>query len=145
MTNGDALTPASKDKGNFRMREVSRLTGVKSFVLRYWEKKFPMLRPFKNSKGHRLYRRADIETVFEIKRLLHEQGFTIAGARRYLAEHSDGEAGETTIVGREQPGSSEANALTGGSHEARVSAAQRRLLLNLREKLVAILTLLKAR
>ena len=99
----------------------------------------------KNPKGHRLYRRADIETVFEIKRLLHEQGFTIAGARRYLAERSDGESGETTIVEREQPVSSEAHALTGGLHEARVSAAQRRLLLNLREKLVAILTLLKAR
>src|SRR5580658_7134704 len=76
----------------FRIGEVSRLTGTKAFVLRYWEAEFPTLQPVKSPNGHRLYRREDIETVFEIKRLLYEQGFTIVGARRYLTERNGGES-----------------------------------------------------
>ena len=70
-----------EEKSLFRIGEVSRLTATKAFVLRYWETEFPMLQPVKSPSGHRLYRREDIETVFEIKRLLYEEGFTIAGAR----------------------------------------------------------------
>ena len=73
-------------KNLFRIGEVSRLTSTKPFVLRYWETEFPMLQPVKSPKGHRLYRRQDIETVFLIKRLLYDEGFTIAGARRHLRE-----------------------------------------------------------
>ena len=73
------------EKSLFRIGEVSRLTETKPFVLRYWETEFPMLQPVKSPKGHRLYRREDIETVFEIKRLLYDEGFTIAGARKHLA------------------------------------------------------------
>src|SRR6266852_3839886 len=73
-------------KNLFRIGEVSRLTATKQFVLRYWETEFPMLQPVKSPKGHRLYRRQDIETVFVIKRLLYDEGFTIAGARRHLRE-----------------------------------------------------------
>ena len=61
---------AIPDKSLFRIGEVSRLTSTKPFVLRYWETEFPMLQPVKSPKGHRLYRREDIETVFVIKRLL---------------------------------------------------------------------------
>src|ERR1700735_554143 len=78
------------EKSLFRIGEVSRLTATKTFVLRYWESEFPMLQPVKSPSGHRLYRREDIETVFEIKRLLYEEGFTIAGARRHLAELANG-------------------------------------------------------
>src|SRR5271170_2027259 len=74
------------EKSLFRIGEVSRLTATKTFVLRFWETEFPSLQPVKSPSGHRLYRREDIEAVFEIKRLLYEQGFTIAGARKYLAE-----------------------------------------------------------
>src|SRR5580658_3528716 len=92
-------------EGAFRIGEVSRLTGTKAFVLRYWETEFPMLQPVKSPNGHRLYRRADIETVFEIKRLLYEQGFTIVGARRYLTERNGGES--AAAVGPQgQPASS---------------------------------------
>ena len=73
-------------KNLFRIGEVSRLTSTKPFVLRFWETEFPMLQPVKSPKGHRLYRREDIETVFVIKRLLYDEGFTIAGARRHLRE-----------------------------------------------------------
>src|ERR1700684_1723426 len=81
---------AIPDKSLFRIGEVSRLTSTKPFVLRYWETEFPMLQPGKSPKGHRLYRRDDIETVFTIKRLLYDEGFTIAGARRHLRDQAHG-------------------------------------------------------
>jgi DNA-binding transcriptional MerR regulator len=74
----------------FRIGEVSRLTSTKQFVLRYWETEFPMLQPVKSPKGHRLYRREDVQTVLEIRRLLYDEGFTIAGARRHLREQNGG-------------------------------------------------------
>src|SRR5580698_3303409 len=83
-TNGH--TEFTSGKSLFRIGEVSRLTDTKPFVLRYWETEFPMLQPVKSPKGHRLYRREDIETVFTIKRLLYDEGFTIAGARRHLRD-----------------------------------------------------------
>ena len=81
---------AIPDKSLFRIGEVSRVTSTKPFVLRYWETEFPMLQPVKSPKGHRLYRREDIETVFTIKRLLYDEGFTIAGARRHLRDQALG-------------------------------------------------------
>src|SRR4249920_1431318 len=71
----------------YRIGEVSRLAALKPFVLRYWETEFPMLEPIKGSSGHRLYRQEDVDMVFRIKRLLYDEGFTIAGARRHLREH----------------------------------------------------------
>lgn len=72
------------DKLYFRIGEVSRLAGVKPYVLRYWETEFPSIAPKKSGTGHRLYRRKDVETVLEIKRLLYEKRFTIEGARKAL-------------------------------------------------------------
>ena len=96
------------DKMYFRIGEVSRLTQTKAYVLRYWETEFPTLRPTKTRSGHRLYRRKDVETVLEIKRLLYQQGFTIEGARKQLAGDSGSEASVkqkhlfgTTLDGRE--------------------------------------------
>lgn len=72
------------DKLYFRIGEVSRLAGLKPYVLRYWETEFPSIAPKKSGTGHRLYRRKDVETVLEIKRLLYEKRFTIEGARKAL-------------------------------------------------------------
>ena len=72
------------DKLYYPIREVAEITGVEPYVLRFWEKEFPMIRPPKGGTGHRRYRRKDIETILEIKRLLYDQGFTIAGARSQL-------------------------------------------------------------
>jgi DNA-binding transcriptional MerR regulator len=74
-----------EEKTLFRIGEVSRITNTKTFVLRYWETEFPMLQPVKSPSGHRLYRREDIDTVNEIKRLLYDEGFTIVGARKHLS------------------------------------------------------------
>src|ERR1700694_4142667 len=72
------------DKLYFRRGEVSRLAGIKPYVLRFWETEFSTLGPKKSGKGHRLYRRKDVELVLEIKRLLYDKRFTIEGARKAL-------------------------------------------------------------
>ncbi len=77
-------TPEIPDKLYFRIGDVSKLTGIKTFVLRFWETEFPQLAPKKSGTGHRLYRRKDVEAVLEIKRLLYEERFTIEGARNFL-------------------------------------------------------------
>jgi DNA-binding transcriptional MerR regulator len=78
---GDVVIP---DKLYFRIGEVSRLCGLPSYVLRFWETEFPQLKPSKGSTGQRMYRRLDVENVLRVKKLLYDQGFTIAGARQQL-------------------------------------------------------------
>jgi DNA-binding transcriptional MerR regulator len=72
------------DKLYFRIGEVSRLCHLEAYVLRFWETEFPQLKPIKSSTGQRMYRRKDVENVLKIKKLLYEEGFTIAGARQQL-------------------------------------------------------------
>ncbi len=72
------------DKLYFRIGEVARLCRLPAYVLRFWETEFPQLKPTKSSTGQRMYRRRDVENVLHIKRLLYEEGFTIAGARQQL-------------------------------------------------------------
>ena len=72
------------DKLYFKIGEVAEIVGVKPYVLRYWESEFSMIKPTKTRSKHRLYRRKDVETLLQIKRLLHEQRFTIEGARKRL-------------------------------------------------------------
>jgi DNA-binding transcriptional MerR regulator len=68
----------------FRIGDVSRLTGIKPYVLRYWETEFHGLSPKKSGTNQRLYRRKEVEMVLKIKHLLYEKRFTIEGARAYL-------------------------------------------------------------
>lgn len=91
------------DKLFFRIGDVSRLTGVRPYVLRYWETEFPTISPKKSGTGHRLYRRKDVEMVLEIKRLLYEKRFTIEGARKVLDPKMKGYA-QTAPVPREAQG-----------------------------------------
>lgn len=72
----------------FRIGEVCDLIKVQPHVLRYWETEFPMLAPQKNRAGQRVYRRKDVEMVLRIRDLLYEEKFTIAGARKRLAEEN---------------------------------------------------------
>jgi DNA-binding transcriptional MerR regulator len=148
------------NKDLFRIGEVSRMTGTKQFVLRYWESEFPMLQPVKSPKGHRLYRREDIDTVFVIKRLLYDEGFTIAGARRHLRDQeaeSSGSNGETSATGTgssfashvhpepfERRASSGASSPTEKRHaEQPPLGLSRKTLLDLRDSLRSFLTLLE--
>ena len=82
--NDQQLALEIPDKVFFRIGEVARLTGVKAYVLRYWETEFSSLRPQKAQSGQRRYRKVDVEAVLQIKRLLWEEGFTIKGARAHL-------------------------------------------------------------
>ena len=66
--------------------EVSKITELKQYVLRYWETEFPHLKPNKNSAGNRVYTPEDVENIKEIKKLLHEEKFTIKGARQHLKD-----------------------------------------------------------
>lgn len=80
-------TPVSiPDKLYFRIGDVAGLCSLPAYVLRFWETEFPQLKPHKGGSGQRLYRKRDVEIVLEIKRLLYDEGFTIAGARKSLAE-----------------------------------------------------------
>lgn len=76
---------AIPDKLYFKIGEVCQITGIQPHVLRYWETEFPQLAPEKNRSGQRVYKRRDIEIVLKIKKLLYEEKFTIAGAKRRLA------------------------------------------------------------
>lgn len=76
------------DRLYFRIGEVARLCRLPAYVLRFWETEFPHLKPTKSSTGQRMYRRRDVESVLRIKRLLYEEGFTIAGARQFMARES---------------------------------------------------------
>jgi DNA-binding transcriptional MerR regulator len=76
------------DKLFFRIREVAKLAEVEPYVLRFWESEFKDLAPEKNRAGWRVYRRQDVERVFEIKRLLYDEGFTIEGARKRLSQRN---------------------------------------------------------
>jgi DNA-binding transcriptional MerR regulator len=81
-----AKGPQLPDKLFFKIGEVAELVGVKPHVLRYWETEFPTLRPMKTRGSHRVYKRADVELAQLIKRLLHDEGYTISGAKRRLRD-----------------------------------------------------------
>jgi len=68
----------------YKAAEVCQITDTQPYVLRFWESEFPQLAPKKSRNGQRIYRRKDVDLVLQIKRLLYEEGFTIAGARKKL-------------------------------------------------------------
>jgi len=130
MPSNGTTTKAATEKKLYRIGEVSRLADLKPFVLRYWETEFPMLEPNKGSSGHRLYRQEDVDMVFRIKRLLYDEGFTIAGARRHLREHDGADEMERRGVNHA---------------EGSAQLLSRKMLLDLRDTLRAFLTLLERR
>jgi DNA-binding transcriptional MerR regulator len=79
---------AIPEKLFFKIGEVCELAGVQAHVLRYWETEFPMLAPQKNRAGQRTYRRRDVEMALRIKQLLYDEQYTIAGAKKKLANDS---------------------------------------------------------
>lgn len=77
--------PSIPDKEYFKISEVCEITGIKQHVLRYWETEFRILSPPRTRSKQRLYRKADVENVLKIKKLLKKEGFTISGAKKALA------------------------------------------------------------
>jgi len=68
----------------YSIGDVSEITGLKQYVLRYWETEFSFLNPSKNSAGNRTYKDKDIKIIKEIQNLLYDRKFTIKGAKQYL-------------------------------------------------------------
>ncbi|MBN1567064.1 MAG: MerR family transcriptional regulator [Acidobacteria bacterium] len=98
----------------YKIREVCEIVGVEAHVLRFWESEFPALSPPKSKTGQRTYRPKDIELLLRIKKLLYEEGFTIAGARKRLETGEDlpeTTAGLPSEAGRERNTTPEAERL----------------------------------
>jgi len=130
MAHNGTATQTAAEQRLYRIGEVSRLTELKPFVLRYWESEFPLLEPVKSASGHRMYRQEDVDVVFKIKRLLYDEGFTIAGARRHLREN----------------GASALETISSAPHSENAGELlSRKMLLDLRDTLRAFLTLLERR
>ena len=134
MTTTGTATQTATEEQLYRIGEVRRLAELKPFVLRYWETEFPMLEPVKSPSGHRMYRQEDVDMVLKIKRLLYDEGFTIAGARRHLREQN----GANVAAGAE-------SAPSGHYSENAAELLSRKMLLDLRDTLRAFLTLLERR
>ena len=81
----------------YRIGEVSRLSGLEQYVLRYWESEFPQLKPNKGKSGQRLYSKKDLDAVLHIKQLLYKDGYTIAGARKKLNSKGERDALESAV------------------------------------------------
>jgi DNA-binding transcriptional MerR regulator len=92
--NAEVIIP---DKLYFRIGEVASLCRLPAYVLRFWETEFPQLKPVKSSTGQRMYRKRDVESVVRIKKLLYEDGFTIAGARVQLREENKSERNQSAL------------------------------------------------
>src|SRR5262245_31159903 len=89
----------------FKIGEVCELAGVQAHVLRYWETEFPTLAPQKNRAGQRTYRRRDVEMALRIKELLYDEQYTIAGAKKKLAnELRGGSIREPNTASAAKPG-----------------------------------------
>lgn len=78
------------DRMFYKIRDVAKILDVKTHVLRYWETEFPTLNPQKNKNGQRVYTKKDVEMAMEIKRLLHVEKYSIAGAKRLLLKKKKG-------------------------------------------------------
>ena len=142
---------AIPEKLFFKIGEVCELAGVQAHVLRYWESEFPMLAPQKNRAGQRVYRKRDVEMALRIKELLYEDQYTIAGAKKRLANDlraggklkivsSEDDAEESQTNGSQAATEGMASA-TRGASEARTDAdrkAVRKVARELREILALL-------
>jgi len=119
--------PIFSERLYYRIGEVSQITGLKPHVLRYWESEFRVIKPYKAGSPQRLYRKKDLDLILKIKKLLYEEGFTIAGAKKKIRD-----------VEREESRSLRLKAVENGSE-----GEERRLLSLIREELQGIKRILE--
>jgi DNA-binding transcriptional MerR regulator len=143
---------AIPEKLFFKIGEVCELAGVQAHVLRYWESEFTMLAPQKNRAGQRVYRKRDVEIALRIKELLYEDQYTIAGAKKRLANDLRA-GGKLKIVSSEDGDSDGGTSQTAAPGEvssakahstARASAEHRKSLRGVAKELRELLALLDA-
>ncbi len=85
------------DKLFYKIGEVSKISGVESYVLRYWETEFPFLSPRKNKSGQRVYVKKDVELILQVKKLLYQERYTIEGVRKKFGD-ATAQAPEPIVV-----------------------------------------------
>ena len=73
-----------QEKLFYKIGEVSQITGLEAYVLRFWESEFPALHPKKSKGNQRVYTKREIDLILQIKQLLYQEGMTIAGAKKKL-------------------------------------------------------------
>ena len=139
--NNDDLPPIP-GKRYFTIGEVSELCAVKPHVLRYWEQEFPQLKPVKRRGNRRYYQRQDVLIIRQIRSLLYEEGFTIAGAKKRL-EVELGGRGNTPQAMASLPETEVATVEEGDGDVIEQVKAMREVLLEVRQELRGMLTLLE--
>lgn len=117
----------SSDRLYYRIGEISRITGLKPHVLRYWESEFKVIKPYKGGSLQRLYRKKDLDLILKIKKLLYEEGFTIAGAKKKIRDLERKESRQTELR----------------LIEKRPNGKDRELLISIREELMGIKKMLE--
>ncbi len=103
MTKPAVNSPVIPDRLYFKIGDVAQICGVETYVLRFWETQFPQLKPNKSGTGQRLYRKREVEMALEIKKLVHQEGYTIAGARQAL-ENGNRKAKPVSVMPAAAPG-----------------------------------------
>ncbi len=126
-----AAATATDAGRTFKISEAAQLVGVKPYVLRFWETEFPILRPAHTQSKHRVYRERDIELLKLVKRLLHNERFTIEGAKRRLkelgVERNSDKPIPTDIGSKNQPVSEVTAAKSGGEFKKTLAEIRRDL------------------
>jgi DNA-binding transcriptional MerR regulator len=125
----------------YKIREVCEIVGVEAHVLRYWETEFPVLSPPKSKSGQRTYRPRDIELLLRIRKLLYDDGFTIAGARKRLSARLPENDGDDIKKDHSAPPANTEPAAPGSKAEAGQRGSTERLR-KVQAELENILTLL---
>jgi DNA-binding transcriptional MerR regulator len=131
-----AATPGPATERPLKIGEAARIIGVEPYVLRFWETQFPILRPRHSRSKHRSYESGDIETLKLIKRLLHTEGFTIAGAKKLIREIGAEKLREGRILNKETVPDGRHN------HSSGEPCRAHRMLAEIREDLLSLHKLL---
>jgi DNA-binding transcriptional MerR regulator len=121
--------PSIPDRLYFKIGDVARICEVETYVLRFWETQFPQLKPNKSGTGQRLYRRRDVEMALQIKRLVHSEGYTLAGARQALEQGHRGRDPQPRLPLAEGDSSQRLDAVAGAIGRARTELREIAVLL----------------
>ncbi|HEY6419015.1 MAG TPA: MerR family transcriptional regulator [Candidatus Binataceae bacterium] len=135
-----AAAAAPVPERGLKIGEAASALGVETYVLRFWETQFPFLKPKHSRTKHRFYQERDLEVLRLIKRLLHEEGFTIAGANKHIRERGleallSGKADRPTRAAAPIAAAPAAPAETAGAHPGGIDVPTRRVLEDVRRDL----------